>query len=83
MPFRFQKRIRLAKGISLNISKRGFSSISLGRRGARISTGRRGTRVSASAPGTGLSASKRVGAGCLLPIGILAALALLTVVVVL
>jgi hypothetical protein len=70
MPFRFQKRIRLAKGLSLNIGKKGISSVSVGRKGMRLSTGRRGTRVGASAAGTGLSASKRVGPGCLLPLGI-------------
>ena len=68
MPFRFQKRIRLAKGVSLNLSKKGVSSIRVGRKGFGVSTGRRGTRIGASAPGTGLSASRRVGAGCLLPV---------------
>jgi hypothetical protein len=70
MPFRFQKRFRLAKGVSLNIGKRGVSSVSVGRKGLRLSSGRRGTRVGASAPGTGLSASERVGPGCLVPIAI-------------
>jgi hypothetical protein len=71
MPFRFQKRIRLAKGISLNLGKKGVSSVRVGRRGAGISTGRRGTRLSAGLPGTGMSASKKVGAGCLLPLAVL------------
>ncbi len=71
MPFRFQKRIRLAKGVSLNIGKKGVSSIRLGKRGAGVSTGRRGTRVVAGVPGTGMSANKKVGAGCLLPLAVL------------
>ncbi len=75
MPFRFQKRIRLAKGISLNVGKKGLSSIRVGKRGAGVSTGRRGTRVTAGLPGTGMSAYKRIGAGCLLPLTVLALLA--------
>jgi hypothetical protein len=70
MPFRFQKRIRLAKGVSLNLSKRGVSSVSAGPKGAKLSTGRRGTRASVGLPGTGLSAQKKVGAGCLLPVAL-------------
>ena len=72
MPFRFQKRIRLAKGISLNVGKKGLSSIRVGKRGAGVSTGRRGTRVTAGVPGTGMSANKKVGGGCLLPLAVLA-----------
>jgi hypothetical protein len=66
--FRFQKRIRLAKGLTLNLSKKGVSSVRVGRKGLGISTGRRGTRIGASVPGTGLSTSRRVGAGCLMPL---------------
>jgi hypothetical protein len=72
MPFRFQKRIKLAKGVSLNVGKKGVSSIRVGKRGAGVSTGRRGTRVTAGLPGTGMSANKKVGAGCLLPLAVLA-----------
>ena len=71
MPFRFQKRIRLAKGLSLNVGKKGVSSVRVGKRGLGVSTGRRGTRVSVGLPGTGMSANKRVGAGCLLPLVVL------------
>jgi hypothetical protein len=71
MPFRFQKRIRLAKGVTLNIGKRGVSSLRVGRRGAGVSMGKRGTRTSVSVPGTGASYSKTT-AGCLLPIGMVA-----------
>jgi hypothetical protein len=67
MPWRFQKRIRLAKGLTLNISKKGLSSLSVGRRGARLSAGKRGTRVTTGIPGTGVSHSQKVGTGCLLP----------------
>jgi len=71
MPFRFQKRIRLAKGVSLNVGKRGPSSVRIGKRGFGLSTGRRGTRVTAGVPGTGMSANKKVGVGCLMPLAVL------------
>jgi len=80
MPFRFQKRIRLAKGVSLNLGKKGVSSVRVGRRGAGISMGRRGTRLPACAPGTGMSASKKVGAGCLLPLVVLVLLSAAAIV---
>ena len=70
MPWRFQRRIRIGKGLTLNLSKRG-ASVSAGRRGARITAGRRGTRATTGIPGTGLSYSRRLG--CLLPGAVLMA----------
>jgi hypothetical protein len=67
MPFRFQRRIRLAKGVTLNVGKRGLSSVRLGRRGAGVSVGKRGTRTTVGVPGTGASYSK-TSAGCLIPL---------------
>jgi Protein of unknown function (DUF4236) len=58
MGFRFQRRLRLFKGVSLNIGKRGISSISLGTRGAHTTVGRSGIRNSIGLPGTGLSYSR-------------------------
>lgn len=72
MPFRFNKRIRLAKGVTLNVGQRGVSSIRVGRRGAGVSVGKRGTRTRVGIPGTGASYSK-TSAGCLLPLLALAA----------
>lgn len=54
MGFRFQKRIRLLPGLTLNVSKRGVST-SLGMRGARVTFGRGKTRTTLGVPGTGLS----------------------------
>ena len=54
MGLRFQRRIRLFKGLTLNLSKTG-ASVSLGGRGARINF--RGDKVTGmvGVPGTGLS----------------------------
>src|SRR5690625_495399 len=57
MKFRFRKRIKIAPGIRLNISKSGVST-SVGRRGASVNLGKQGTRVSVGIPGSGISSSK-------------------------
>ena len=54
MAFRFSKRIKIAKGINLNLSKSGIG-MSAGVKGLRVGTGPRGGRVTASLPGTGIS----------------------------
>ncbi len=67
MGFRFRKRIRLGKGIWINLSKKG-GSLSVGGRGATMNVSKKGVRDTFSAPGTGLSyQTKRVGgSGCLI-----------------
>lgn len=59
MGLRFQKRIRLFKGVTLNLSKTG-TSISLGGRGARVNF--RGDKVTGTVgiPGTGISYRERL-----------------------
>jgi hypothetical protein len=54
MPFRFQRRISVAPGIRLNLSKRSIST-SIGGRGSWFTIGTRGIRTSLGAPGTGVS----------------------------
>lgn len=53
MPFRFFKRIRIAPGLSINLSKSG-ASLSIGPRGAKVTIGPRGTRATVGIPGSGL-----------------------------
>jgi len=53
MGFRFWKRIRIAPGITLNLSKSG-GSLSFGARGAKITIGPKGKRATIGLPGTGL-----------------------------
>lgn len=59
MGLRFQKRIRLFKGVTLNLSKTG-ASVSLGGRGARVNL--RGDKVTGTVgiPGTGISYRERL-----------------------
>lgn len=61
MGLRFRRRMRLAPGLRLNLSRRG-ASFSVGERGATLNFGRRGKRVTVGLPGSGLSYSTRVGA---------------------
>jgi len=53
MSFRFWRRIRIAPGVTLNLSKSG-GSLSFGVRGAHFTVGPHGKRVTAGIPGTGL-----------------------------
>ena len=53
MALRFQRRIRVAPGILLNLNKRSLSA-SFGRRGSHITVGSKGTRTTVGLPGTGL-----------------------------
>ncbi|MBR3221052.1 MAG: DUF4236 domain-containing protein [Kiritimatiellae bacterium] len=53
MGFRFQRRITILPGVSINIGKRG-TSVSVGPRGARTTIGSRGVRHSFGIPGTGI-----------------------------
>lgn len=62
MGFRLFRRIRIAPGLSLNLSKGGLS-LSAGVRGARVTVGRRGVRGTVGAPGTGISYSETIGGG--------------------
>ncbi|HEY5502640.1 MAG TPA: DUF4236 domain-containing protein [Candidatus Anoxymicrobiaceae bacterium] len=53
MGFRLQRRVTIAPGLTMNISKRGVG-FSAGPRGAKVSIGPRGTRESLGIPGTGM-----------------------------
>jgi len=53
MAFRFWRRIKVAPGVTVNLSKSG-GSLSFGPRGAKFTIGRRGKRATLGIPGTGL-----------------------------
>jgi len=53
MSFRFWRCIRIAPGVTLNLSKSG-GSLSFGPRGAKFTIGPRGGRATVGIPGTGL-----------------------------
>jgi hypothetical protein len=56
MGFRFYRRVFIAPGFRLNLSKRGVST-SFGRRVAHFTVGTHGTRGTVGLPGTGMSYS--------------------------
>lgn len=64
MGFRFQKRIKIFPGITLNISKSGVS-VSGGVRGARVTVGKKGVRRTFGIPGTGVSHTSHTPWGAL------------------
>jgi Protein of unknown function (DUF4236) len=53
VPLRFFRRIRIAPGVSVNVSKSG-ASVSVGPRGAKVTVGRKGIRKTVGLPGTGV-----------------------------
>ena len=57
MGFRFRKSIKLAPGVRINLTKKGVSSVSVGKRGATVNVGKKGTRGTVGIPGSGLSYS--------------------------
>lgn len=59
MGWRFRRSFRIAPGLRLNMGKSGFTSISVGGRGATLNVGKRGTTSTFSLPGTGLSYQHR------------------------
>ncbi len=59
---RFQKRIKVAPGVRLNLSKSGVST-SLGGPGASLNIGKKGVKSTVGLPGTGLSYSSQLGKG--------------------
>lgn len=59
MALRFNKRLKIAPGVKLNISKSGVST-TLGPKGASVNVGKRGTHLNAGIPGTGLSSRTKL-----------------------
>ncbi|ESK54322.1 MAG: DUF4236 domain-containing protein [Moraxellaceae bacterium] len=58
MGFNFRKSLKIAPGVRINITKKGVSSLSVGKSGARVNIGKKGIKTTAGLPGTGLSYSK-------------------------
>ncbi len=59
MGFRFRKSVRIAPGVRLNFSKKGLSSLSVGRPGATVNMNADGAKTTLGLPGTGLSYSTK------------------------
>lgn len=55
----FRKRIKIAPGVNINLSKSG-ASLSVGPRGAKVNFGKRGTYVTTGIPGTGIYSRTKI-----------------------
>lgn len=55
MALKFRKSLKIAPGVRINLTSKGISSTSIGKRGAKINIGKKGTRATVGIPGTGLS----------------------------
>jgi len=62
MALRFFKRVKLAPGVKLNLSKSG-PSVTVGPRGAGVTLGRNGATARAGIPGSGLRVVKKLDTG--------------------
>lgn len=56
----FRKRVKISKGVHLNVSKSGVG-LSVGGKGLTVSTGKRGTYLNTSIPGTGIYSRTKLG----------------------
>ena len=59
MAWSFRKRIKIAPGVNINLSKSGVST-SVGPKGAKVTIGPKGTYLHTSIPGTGIYSRKRI-----------------------
>lgn len=59
MAWSYRKRIKIAPGLSINLSKSGIST-SIGPRGAKVTIGPKGTYLSAGIPGTGIYSRQKI-----------------------
>jgi len=57
---RFSKRVKLGKGLNMNLSKSG-AGLSIGGRGASLSFGKNGLYLNTGIPGTGISHRQKIG----------------------
>ncbi|PTV95679.1 uncharacterized protein DUF4236 [Rhodobacter aestuarii] len=62
MALRFNKRVKIAPGIKLNVSRSGLST-TVGPKGASVNIGKKGTYLNTGLPGTGLSARTKIADG--------------------
>lgn len=62
MAWNYRKRIKIAPGIHLNLSKGGVST-SIGPKGAKVTFGKNGTYLNQGIPGTGLYSREKLSSG--------------------
>jgi len=66
MTWNYRKRIKIAPGVQLNLSKGGIST-SIGPKGAKMTFGKTGTYLHTSIPGTGLYSRKKLSVNTTMP----------------
>ena len=59
MAWNYRKRIKIAPGVNVNLSKGGISA-SVGPKGAKVTFGKGGTYLNKSIPGTGLYSREKI-----------------------
>ena len=57
---RFRQSIKIAKGVRVNVGKKGITSLSLGGKGLTLNASEKGIRATGSIPGSGLSHSEMI-----------------------
>lgn len=62
MAWNIRKKIKIAPGIHLNLSKGGIST-SIGPKGAKVTFGKNGTYLNKGIPGTGLYSREKISSG--------------------
>lgn len=62
MALRFRKRVRIAPGISINITQKGITSTTVGPRGLNVNLGKKGKYLNAGLPGTGIYSRTQIAA---------------------
>jgi hypothetical protein len=60
MGWRFRRSIKVLPGVRLNVGKSGFTSVSVGGRGARMTFGKKGVSQTIGIPGTGIAFTRRI-----------------------
>ena len=63
MGIRYRKSVNILPGVKMNFSQKGFSSFSIGGKGARMTFGNKRTTASVGIPGTGLRYQTSSSAG--------------------
>ena len=76
---RFQKRIKILPGVSINLSKSGVSA-SVGPKGAKVTIGHGKERTTVGLPGTGISHTEVRNSGSLSIVLVVAALFIVVVI---
>lgn len=62
MAWKYRKRIKIAPGVTINVSRSGVST-TIGPKGASVNIGKKGTYLNTSIPGTGIYDRQKIGSG--------------------